>query len=103
MRISKRRQQGYMAVLAVLLILVIGIISTTTTQQYFSAALTTAKFAQGQQALYVAESGFEEAARLVLTPRLSGTNSRIACSAITGTASLTNTGAGSGTFTATTV
>ena len=96
-------QRGYLAVLAILLILVIGFIATAMIGISSGSSMSVADYHQGEQALYIAEAGFEEAARLLLTPNLSGSNSRIGCSAITGNSNLTNTTFGSGTFTATAV
>jgi Tfp pilus assembly protein PilX len=100
---SLHRQKGYLMFVAVLLILLVGAFSVTMTSLFVGSAHTTGNFIQADNAYYLAEAGFEETARLLLTPILSGTHSRIACGSITGNSNLTNTSFGPGTFTATTV
>lgn len=96
-------QRGYFTVLAIFLILIIGFIGTAMVNLNAGSSMSVALYHQGEQALYIAEAGFEEAARLLLTPNLSGSNSRIGCSALSGNSNLTNTAFGNGTFTATAV
>src|SRR5882672_10082414 len=96
-------QRGFLSIVAVLLILVVGFIGLAVTYMIVGSASATNNFAQSENALYATQAGFEEAARRLLTPNLSGTNGRIGCASITGNSNLTNTGFGSGTFTATTV
>ncbi len=100
-RISQQR--GFLLVLAVLLIMVVGFIGTTIAYLLAGSATATLGFQQSEKALYIAEAGFEQTARLLLTPQLTGTNPRISCASVTGSASLTNVSVGNGTFTATTV
>lgn len=101
--INLARQSGFLSMVAVLLIMVVGFIGLAVTYMIVGAASATNNFAQSEDVLYATEAGFEEAARRLLTPNLSGTNSRIACTALTGNSNLTNTSFGSGTFTASTV
>ncbi len=102
-RISLQRQHGYLVMVAVLLILLVGTVCTALIGLFSGSETATINSLRADQAYYVAEAGFEETARLLLTPNLTGANNRIACAAITGTSALTNTDAGAGTFTATTV
>lgn len=99
---SIHKQQGYFAVIAVALIVVLGFVGTSLVQMYSNTANASANYHQGEQALYIAEAGFEQAARLINTPKISGNNSRISCTGVSGDTNLTNTSFGNGTFTATT-
>src|SRR5580700_4517809 len=98
-----RRQQGFLSVVAVLLIVVVAFIGLVVTSMVSGLATATNNYAKAENALYAAQAGFEETARLLLTPTLSGSNARITCSAISGNANLTNITFGSATFTATPV
>jgi len=96
------KQQGFLSIVAVLLIVAVAFIGVALTYMTVSSSSSTNNFAQSENVLYAASAGFEETARLLLTPNLSGSNARIACASITGNSNLTNTSFGSGTFTATT-
>jgi Tfp pilus assembly protein PilX len=98
-----RKQQGFLAVVAILIVFLIGVLGITITYMHVGSVASAANYAQSEQALFIAESGFEETARLLLTPNLSGSNARIGCSSVTSNANLTNTSVSAGTFTATTV
>lgn len=100
---TRHQQQGFLALVAVFLILIVGLLGVVMAYMVGGNALGVANFAHGDEALYVAQAGFEEAARLLYTPNLSGSNSRIGCSSMTGNANVTNTSFGTGTFTATMV
>jgi len=97
------QQRGFLAIVAALLIVVIGFLGITIAYMISGGANATNNFQQSEAALDIAEAGFEQAARLTLTPNLTGKNARIACGSITNNNNLTNTSFGSGTFTATTV
>ncbi len=96
-------QRGYLVILAVFLIMVTGFIGVTIASLLFGGANETLNYQQAEKALYIAETGFETAARFVLTPTLTGTNTRIGCGSLSGNSNVTNTTFGSGTFTATAV
>lgn len=96
-------QRGFFAVVAIILILIIGFLGVAIAYMTFSSANATVHFAQSENALDIAEAGFEETAHLLYTPILTGTNARIACASLSGNANLTNTSVGAGTFTATPV
>lgn len=99
---SRRKQYGYFAVIAVAMIVILGFVGTSLVNMYSNTANASANYFQGEQALYIAEAGFEQAGRLLNTPILSGSNSRISCTGISGEPNLTNTTFSDGTFTATT-
>jgi len=101
--LSLTRQRGYLPFVAVILIVVVGFLVVSIAYMSVGSATATNNFVQSEAALDIAEAGYEETARLLLTPFLAGSNHRIACSAITGNGNLTNTSFGTGTFTATTV
>jgi len=100
---SLHRQRGYLMIVAVILILLVGTLSATMVSLFVGSATATNNFTQSNNTYYLAEAGFEETARLLLTPTLTGSNGRIACASISSNSNLTNTSFGSGTFTATTV
>ncbi len=101
MRILKQR--GYLTIVAALLIILIGFLGTAVLYMFVGSATSTSNFALSETALYIAESGLDKGIRFLSTPLLSGTNTRIACSALTGNTNLTNSSFGRGAFTVTTV
>lgn len=76
---------------------------TVIVNMFFSRAQVSVAAQRGMQAFYLAESGLEIGARLLTMNSLSGTPSRIACSALTGNAAVTNASLDDGTFTLTTI
>ena len=103
MHTSLNRQRGYLLILAVLLILLVGTLSASMVSLFVGSANSTNNYIQSNNAYYLAEAGFEETARFLLTPTLTGTNGRIACGSISSNSNLTNKNFGSGSFTASTV
>src|SRR5689334_10316953 len=98
---NSHSQQGFLSIVSVLLIMVVGFIGLSVAYMTMGSANSTNNFFQSEQALYIAQAGFAEAARLLQTPHLSGANARIGCSALTSNSLLTNTTFSTGTFTAT--
>jgi Tfp pilus assembly protein PilX len=81
-------QQGYLALIAVALIVVIGFLGLAITQMFYGGTKATSDFLQADKALYLAESGLEQAAYKLSAHTLSN---RTACSGL----SISNTlGAG---------
>ncbi len=101
--ISYQRQQGFLSIIAVMLIVIIGFTGAAIAYLFYSSTQGSVNFRLANSALYLAESGIEEASRFLLTPLLSGTNQRIACSALTGNSNLTNASFSPGVYTVTAV
>jgi Tfp pilus assembly protein PilX len=97
---NKIKQAGFLSIVAILLIVAVGFLGLVVTHMIVGSASATNSFAESENAFYATEAGFEQAARLLLNPTLSGTNGRITCAALTGNSNLTNESFGDGTFTA---
>jgi hypothetical protein len=97
------RQRGFLAILAVFLVVVVGFFAVAASYMFVSNAISGGDMQQSENAFYTAESGLEIATRAVRSSLITGTNKRIACASVTGTAALTSASAGDGTFTATTL
>lgn len=91
---SLKKQQGYLALLAVLMILVIGVLGSNMSNSFFSGSKTISNYIQGERAFLIASAGAEQASRYVL-------QKSIACSSITGNSDLTNASFDAGKFTVT--
>lgn len=91
---SLKKQQGYLALLAVLMILVIGALGSAMTNSFFGGSKSIVNYSQGEQAFLIASAGAEQATRYVM-------QKNITCANIAGNADLTNASFGVGTFTVT--
>src|SRR5262249_9395136 len=100
--LSKQRLHGYFLLIAVIFIMVIGLIGSMLTYLFSGHAMLSVAQINGLSTFYNAESAVEIVTRLLTTPTITGTASRIGCSDVTGTASITNASLGGGTFTVTT-
>ena len=92
-RLSK--QKGFLVFIAVILIVVTGFIGLAVAEMFYSSSRSTTDYLQAAKALYLAESGIEDATHNLLAPTLTD---RSACSGL----SFTNAvGAGSYSVTST--
>lgn len=91
-------QQGYLTLVALMLIIVIGFLGSAIAYMYYGGALATANYGTSAKALYLADAGLQNGTRLLSTPNITTTNQRVACSALTGTASVTNSSFDSGNY-----
>lgn len=94
-------QSGFALIAAAFLILFVGLVGVMFARLIGASANTGADEILSAQAFYAAESGLERGARLLLSPTLSD---RVACSGVTGDATVTNKalgGTASGVFTLT--
>jgi Tfp pilus assembly protein PilX len=87
-------QQGFLTIITVILIVIIGFISVAITYMFTNTAFSTNNFQEANKALYLADSGIEQATRALLLPDVAN---RSACSGL----SITNSSIGSGTYTVT--
>jgi Tfp pilus assembly protein PilX len=97
------RQRGFLAILAVFLVVVVGFFAVAASYMFVSNAVSGGDMQQSENAFYTAESGLEITTRAVRSSLITGTNKRITCAAVSGTAALTNAAAAGGTFTASTL
>ncbi len=95
-----RKQRGFFAIIAVLLIMMMGAMGVIIAYNLSSRASTGANEKSGFDAFYLAESGLEVAARLLIG---SGVSSSATCATLTGDSRVTNASLLNGTFTATAV
>ncbi|GEM_PF-2305355 len=103
-KLSKNKKSaiaGYFLLIAVILILVMGIVGTIIMHLFSNRMQLSVAQLNGLRAFYMAESGLEIGARLLTMPSLSGTPARLSCSAIAGTAAVTNASFDSGQLTVT--
>lgn len=96
-----KKQRGFFAIIAVILIVIIGFLGIAVAYMLSGSAASSLHFQQSSRALYIAEGGIEETVRYLLTPNLSGSAARIACSSVTGNSNLTTISLGSGVYTVT--
>jgi len=92
--ISLKKQHGFLTILTVVLIVIMSFIAVSMAYVFSNSALTTSNFQQASRALYLAESGLEQATRALLLPTIA---SRSACSGM----NITNAGVAGGTYTVT--
>lgn len=96
-----KQHNGFLTLVTVAIIVIVGFLGVAVTYMFYSSALSNINYLQGSKAFYIAEGGLEQATRALETPFLSGAAIRIACTAISGNANLTNTTLGEGKFTVT--
>jgi MSHA biogenesis protein MshP len=80
MRSSLKKQQGFLMIVAVILIVVIGFLGVAISYMSASSSAGTINYLLGDQALYLAESGFEQATHQLMNSTLAN---RTACSGLT--------------------
>lgn len=73
------KQHGFLVIVAALLIVVIGFLGIAITYMSVGSSTGVTNLSQSTKALYLAESGFEQAIHLLLTPTISN---RITCSGL---------------------
>lgn len=95
-----KKQEGYLALIAVLLISMIGFLGITLVQQSSVNITSGTHFQQSDKAFYIANAGLQKATRQLMFSALSGSLPKISCIGITGNSGLTNLAVGSGTVTA---
>ncbi len=95
---QRAQQQGFLLIAAVVLIVVGAVLATVIAFLYATSGQSGVDHLRSAQALFIAESGHERGVRALLAPPL---GERIACSDITGDASLTNVAYGKGEYTVT--
>jgi hypothetical protein len=101
---GRRRQHGFLAIVALFLIVAVGAIGVVASIMFVGNAASQGNLQQSENTLLIAESGLECSLRAVLTPTITGTTAkRIACSAVTSAATLNNAAFGAGVFNANTV
>lgn len=100
---SLQKQQGFLSFLTVIMVVILGFIATAVAFMLIGGATANINFLLSESALYLAESGLQKGSRLLLTPTLTGSNLRVACSALSGNSNVTNSAFGPGTFTVTSV
>lgn len=91
--------QGIFLLIAVVFILVIGFMGLMIAYTLANRGELSVAQLNGLYAFYNAESALEIGTRLLTMPSISGTPSRISCSALTGNAAVTNASLSVGTFT----
>jgi Tfp pilus assembly protein PilX len=84
-------QQGFLTIITVILIVVIGFIAIAIAYITSNSAFSTNNFQEANSALYLADSGLEQATRALLLPTVA---SRSTCAGL----SLTNASLGDGTY-----
>ncbi len=72
-------QQGYLVFIAVILIVVIGFIGLAVAEMFYSSTRSTSDYLQAAKALFLAESGIEQATHEILTSTVAN---RSACSGL---------------------
>lgn len=95
--ISIKKQHGFLTILTVILIVVMSFLAVSIAYVFSNSAFSISNFQQAERALYLAESGLEEATRALLLPT---TAARDACAGLNiidssiagGTYTVTSTG-----------
>ena len=83
----QKRQNGFLAIVAIVLIVIFAIIGVFVTYVVNSDMLSATNHLGGQKAFYIAEAGLEGGAHQLMIPTIA---SRTICTGITGNANLTN-------------
>ncbi len=78
-KVSLQWQRGFLMLVAILWIMVIGFLGLAVAYMFASGARSTSRFLWGEKALYLAESGLQQATYALLIPTLT---SRSACSGL---------------------
>jgi type II secretory pathway pseudopilin PulG len=88
------RQEGYLTIVTIVLIVIVGFIAVTIAYVFSGNLFSTSNFQEANSALYLAESGLEQAARALLLPDVFN---RSACTGL----NMTNSALGNGVYTVT--
>lgn len=92
--ISLHNQRGFLTIITVILIVIISFLAVSIAYLFSNSASSTSNFQSANQALYLAESGLEQATRALLLPTVA---SRDSCTAM----NITNATVNGGTYTIT--
>src|SRR5260221_36374 len=92
--ITLQKQQGFLTIVTVILIVIMGFVAISIAYVVSRSAMSTSNFQSANRALFLAESGLEQATRALLLPTIASRNK---CSGL----SISNSSISGGTFTVT--